>query len=89
MDRAAEVAIKAVILGLYRSKAISAQHVAEITAELGYAATHLNPPDRQASTDIETMARWMENAVAHEDVARGAGSGCITPPETDTPPPDR
>ncbi len=71
MDRAAEVAIKAVILGLYRSKAISAQHVAEITAELGYAARHLNPPDEQATADIEAMARWMENAIAREGAARG------------------
>jgi len=70
MDRAADVAIKAVILGLYRSKAINARQVTVVAAELGYAATHLTPPDAQVSADIEALGQWLEKAIEGENRGR-------------------
>jgi hypothetical protein len=64
MDRATEAAIKAVLLGLHRSKAISSGQIVSVADELTFAAKNIAEEDPQAATEIEDMAEWFRKAVA-------------------------
>lgn len=63
MDRATEAAIKAVLLGLHRSKAISTGQIVSVADELAFAAKNIETEDPQAATEIAGMAEWFRNAV--------------------------
>lgn len=75
MDRATEAAIKAVLLGLHRSKAISSGQIVSVADELTFAAKNITGDDPQAATELEAMAEWFRKAVTpNPDGKRGLTS---------------
>jgi hypothetical protein len=64
MDRATETAIKAILLGLHRSKTISSAQLEGVISELAFAARELAGKDADAAADIERLTQWLRDAVA-------------------------
>ncbi|SDC04776.1 hypothetical protein SAMN05444678_101217 [Sphingomonas sp. YR710] len=72
MDRATEAAIKAVLLGLHRSKAISTGQIVAVADELAFAARNIEGDDPQAATEISDLAEWFRKAITPKpDSKRG------------------
>jgi hypothetical protein len=63
MDRATEAAIKAVLLGLHRSRAISTGQIVAVADELAFAAKNIESDDPQAATEIADLGEWFRNAI--------------------------
>jgi hypothetical protein len=68
MDRATETAIKAILLGLHRSKTISSHQLEGVISELAFAAGDLAAKDADAAADIERLTQWLRDAVARDPV---------------------
>jgi hypothetical protein len=67
MDRATETAIKAIILGLHRSKALSSHQLETVLAELTFAARDLAARDAETAAEVDALGIWLREATTKKD----------------------